>query len=566
MKRNASVYALLLVALAAVGFAEETSPREKAPPVKIYFMAGQSNMEGHASGQYVEENHPELMIPRDDVYCAYAGKVTGKLQLGFGGRETSYGMELVMGKVLGNALDSPVLFVKSCTGGTTLHRDWRPPSTVKRAGGEIGPLYTRMMRRYHNVVANLDLHYPGAKDRGYEIAGFIWFQGENDCCAKDEGGTGFWEYYERNLEDLLKDIRSDLGVPELPVLIVQINDSCWDGLPNRGGTVLRPIQQKVAEADPDAAWIKTSDLNDGFHYDSASFITIGQRGGKAMLPFARKPVPQKPAEILAGRKRFLARQPKRGSPKTGSLRKGLIGYWKFDEGTGSTTADVSSRDNNGQLKGNPDWCDGLFGKAVYLTGQQRIEMPQFQETLGPSGNIENLSVSYWVRTNRFGDARVGKGKGKPFVPRDESNWFHCETANESGWDVCCFDCDHCAFVTAGFNDGPRSLMSNRQAHLVGDGVEWHHVVMVYRGNSKEFDIYVDGDRSDKRDSSAVIEGTKATGHIIPAKDALLTVGGLIDHDGQFQVFDELAIWDRPLEPEEAKSLFNKGFGAEITTR
>ena len=45
---------------------------------------------------------------------------TEKLKPGFGGREHAFGLEVTMGKVLGDAVDNPILFVKSCTGGTTL--------------------------------------------------------------------------------------------------------------------------------------------------------------------------------------------------------------------------------------------------------------------------------------------------------------------------------------------------------------------------------------------------------------------------------------------------------------
>ncbi len=124
-------------------------------------------MVGHAPATFVAKHHPELMTPRDDVFCARAGRISGKLKPGFGSREHSCGMELMMGKALGDAVENPILFVKSCTGGTTLHRDWRPPGAVKRAGGQIGSLYTRMIGRFHNVLANLELHIPGAKDRGY---------------------------------------------------------------------------------------------------------------------------------------------------------------------------------------------------------------------------------------------------------------------------------------------------------------------------------------------------------------------------------------------------------------
>jgi hypothetical protein len=549
----------------AVATLENMTAGEKLP-IKIYFMAGQSNMVGHLSASYVQEHHPDLMTPRDDVFCARAGRVSGPLQPGYGSREHSCGMELMMGKVLGDAVPNPILFVKSCTGGTTLHHDWRPPSAVKRAGGEIGPLYTRMMRRWHNVLANLDLHVPDGSERGFEVAGFVWFQGENDCCRKDDSGTGYWEFYEENLEDLLRDVRSDLGVPELPVLVVQINDGCWDGLPGRGGTVLRPVQQKVAEADPHATWIKTCDLNQGYHYDAASHITIGQRGGLAMLPFAKIPVPQTPEEIHAGRKRFFTRQLKPGNADTRPLSKGLIGYWKFDEGAGAQTADSSTSSNVGAIKGNPEWTEGLFGKAVELIGRRRIEIPGFKEPTGPGGNIENLSVSYWVRTNRFGDARVGRGTGTPIEKRTDHNWFLSDTANESGWDICAHDCDYCGLATAAFDNGPKTVMSDRPAHLVGDGVEWHHVVITYEGKNKCFRIFVDADPFDERRSRESLAGIEEANHILPAgQDVPMTLGGLIDHDGQFQIFDELAIWQRAITPDEVATLYNNGFGAEINS-
>ena len=134
--------------------------------------------------QLVQEPLPTIegMTPREDVYCAYAGKITGPLKPGYGGREHAYGPELLMGKVLGDAIDNQILMVKSCTGGTTLHKNWRPPSTVRQSGGEIGPLYTRMMRRFHNVLANLDVHVPAASERGYT---FVSHQ--------QEVGTGYFD-------------------------------------------------------------------------------------------------------------------------------------------------------------------------------------------------------------------------------------------------------------------------------------------------------------------------------------------------------------------------------------
>jgi len=552
--------------LAAGGSARAVSPGGSAEPVKVYLMAGQSNMVGPGSNAYVEENHPELMKPREDVWCVNAGKVSGPLRPGYGYGERSFGLELTMGHVLGDAVDSPIVLFKTGTGGTTLHRNWRPPSTVRRAGGRVGPLYTRMIRRFHNMLAHRDEAFPAFRGRPVELAGFVWFQGENDCCAREEGGKGYWEYYEENLRDLIRDVRREVGVPELPVLIVQINDGCWDGLPRRGGTVLRPIQKKVAESDPHATWIKTCDLNSGYHYDSASHITIGRRAGKALLPFIRKAVPQKRQDVVAARKRFFGQFPPAGSPDTGSLRKGLIGYWRFDEGAGAKAKDASGHGIEGVLIGEPTWTEGRLGRAVKLTGSQSIQFPQFKEPLNEDKRIENLSVTYWLRANRYGDAYVGKGEGYGEYARNRHNWYFNLWTIRSGWSVACHDNGGGAYATAAFDLLPNGIHGRGQGvQVVGDGFEWHHVALVYDGSRKMFDLYADGALLPKEHVSIrrALKGIGDEKHIVPSRRAKLTLGGHITVDGQFQVFDELAIWDRPLTAPEVKALYNNGYGAAI---
>jgi len=554
----------LIVAL-MVGFAWAGPPNAPAP-VKVYLMAGQSNMVGPGSKQYVAEHHPALMTPREDVWCINAGKVSGPLRPGYGYGENSFGLELTMGHVLGEAVENPIVLFKTSTGGTTLHRHWRPPSAVQRAGGEVGPLYTRMIRRFHNILAHRDEAFGPFAGRPVEIAGFVWFQGENDCCAKDDAGRGFWEYYEENLKDLLRDVRREVGVPALPVLIVQINDGCWDGLPNRGGTVLRPIQRKVAESDPLATWIKTCDLNSGYHYDSPSHITIGRRAGKALLPWIRKPVPQKWENVVAARKRFLSQFPQAGSPDTASLREGLLGYWRFEEGRGTKAADSSGHGIEGVLTGSPEWIAGRVGGGVKLTGSQSVAFPKFREPLNADRRIENLSVAYWLRSNRYGDGYVGKGDGDESYAENRHNWYFNRWTNRSGWSVGCHDTDGGAYGTATFDLTLNGIHGRGQGvNVIGDGFEWHHVAMVYDGGRKMFDLHVDGRLLPKEHISVrrALKGIGDENHIVPSRRGKLTLGGHITMPGHYQVFDELAIWGRPLKAEEVKALFNNGYGAEI---
>jgi alpha-galactosidase len=54
--------------------------------------------------------------------------------------------------------------------------------------------------------------FPALKGKKLEMAGFIWFQGWNDM-------YGGQDEYASNMKHLINDVRKDLGVPKLPVVI-----------------------------------------------------------------------------------------------------------------------------------------------------------------------------------------------------------------------------------------------------------------------------------------------------------------------------------------------------------
>ena len=69
---------------------------------------------------------------------------------------------------------------------------------------------------------------PDYHGQGYELAGMAWFQGWNDFCQwparvdDREVGFGVIESYPRNLTAILRDLREDLGVPDMPVAIGEL--------------------------------------------------------------------------------------------------------------------------------------------------------------------------------------------------------------------------------------------------------------------------------------------------------------------------------------------------------
>ncbi len=73
---------------------------------------------------------------------------------------------------------------------------------------------------------------------------------------------------------------------------------------------------------------------------------------------------------------------------------GLVGYWKFDEGSGTTTADSSGLGNNGTLNG-ATWVSGVSGDAVSFDGTGTyVEVPG-TSALEPTSTV---SVTAWVKT------------------------------------------------------------------------------------------------------------------------------------------------------------------------
>ena len=75
--------------------------------------------------------------------------------------------------------------------------------------------YRMMNEAVHKVLENLKENHPAYDpDAGYEIAGFVWFQGFNDQFSDD-----FKANYKDNMVVFIKDIRSEYKTPNMPFVI-----------------------------------------------------------------------------------------------------------------------------------------------------------------------------------------------------------------------------------------------------------------------------------------------------------------------------------------------------------
>ena len=205
-------------------------------PVKVFLLAGQSNMvgagqvkanpkrnEGRGSLEWLVESSPEkarfahlrdengAWVERDDVHIWYLGR-TGGLRPGFGANQQTIGPELGFGSVVGEAYEEPVLLIKIAWGGKSIGKDFRPPSS----GGEVGPEYTTLVETTREVLKNVGKHVPELAGRDLELMGIGWHQGWNDRVNQ-----AFNDAYEENLSNFIRDIRRELDAPDLPFVIAE---------------------------------------------------------------------------------------------------------------------------------------------------------------------------------------------------------------------------------------------------------------------------------------------------------------------------------------------------------
>lgn len=147
-------------------------------------------------------------------------------------------------------LNEPILIIKTAWGGKNLLQQFRPPSGGEyqlseekaaklKAEGKLeealaehkkktGEYYRLMMEHVNKVLADPGKYHPAYdKAAGYEIAGFVWFQGFNDLVgpypaadpAKGGKSGKDWSEYSRLLACFIRDVRGEFKVPKMPFVI-----------------------------------------------------------------------------------------------------------------------------------------------------------------------------------------------------------------------------------------------------------------------------------------------------------------------------------------------------------
>ena len=324
-------------------------PADMTKKVKVFIIMGQSNTLEMGKVKGDKEGSLEYAVNEEGLYpfmVDEAGKWTTRQDvrnvhvMGSGGPGKSnikrndwltvsggkIGIETGIGHQLGNALDEPVLILKSSIGNRSLGWDLLPPGspsyeyemevrnrqtkqmekkTMVYAGYGQSPLnwekgtqpepigwkagvqYDGDVARAKDVLNNLDKYYPGATE--YEVVGFLWWQGD-----KDRYNEGHAAMYEKNLNNLIAALRKDFDAPNAKFVCATLGQTSKENAKGNEKMILDAMlaisnPEKYPSLEGDVATVYTHPLSMGGasngHYsgNAKTYMNVGLAMGKAMV-------------------------------------------------------------------------------------------------------------------------------------------------------------------------------------------------------------------------------------------------------------------------------------------
>ena len=187
----------------------------------IYLLAGQSNMDGRGQVSDLSESQQK---PMEQAIIYYRNppftsdgwkplkpgysrppKFKGELP------SPTFGMEIGFARAMVKAQPSTKLaIIKGSKGGTNLRSDWKPGEKGDKESQ--GPQYRDFVKTIQMATAELT-----KRGDTYTIRGLLWHQGESDAKKAKR--------YSSRLEQFIKRVREDVGVPALPVVVGEVFDN-----------------------------------------------------------------------------------------------------------------------------------------------------------------------------------------------------------------------------------------------------------------------------------------------------------------------------------------------------
>jgi len=206
---------------------------------------------------------------------------------------------------------------------------------------------------------------------------------------------------------------------------------------------------------------------------------------------------------------------------------GLVGYWSFNEGSGTQVGDYSGNGNTGTLTDSPTWVTGKFGSALELDGSGDYVDAGANSVTGNSA----FTLTAWIKTDT-----VSKYSGAISI-------------GASGGNLSAY----IGTVKTAQNGTSNSVGGGIYGSNYGSGVttlnEWVHVALTFSGGSGgTAKIYVDGEET----NSTTVSPNLASTYVRLGRIGSDTV---YDFDGEV---DEPRIYNRALSATEIAALYGSG--------
>jgi len=229
------------------------------------------------------------------------------------------GVEMAIGNLVGDAIDAPVLLLKSAIGNRSLGWDLLPPSSTPfefegqtyagfrgtpenpKGNGEkvadqwyAGKEWDVDVEGAHKVLSEIGTYYPGATQ--YEVAGFFFWQGDKDRYNKVTASR-----YEVNLVNFIKDLRKEFNAPNAPFVCATLGQTPKEGGDNENEALILKAQMavdgqsgKYPEFKGNVATFYSHPVSKGgasnSHYggNAETYMNVGEGMGKAMVELLPK--------------------------------------------------------------------------------------------------------------------------------------------------------------------------------------------------------------------------------------------------------------------------------------
>ncbi|MHC4501062.1 MAG: LamG domain-containing protein, partial [Planctomycetota bacterium] len=221
----------------------------------------------------------------------------------------------------------------------------------------------------------------------------------------------------------------------------------------------------------------------------------------------------------------------------------LVGWWKFDEGSGPTAYD-SAGDNDGTLMNGAQWTAGLIDGALSFDGAGdyvAIQNLHYDST----GEIDEITVCGWCKSS---------SSTRQFIASfDRSEYWRLSLKDDMGtgnvgWDT---------------TDSSRVQSDLGTSTDYADG-NWHHICGWFKkGASPNKKIFVDGNivaSTTAHGERSLGSGTTRYGFIGVGSEASSFNGNTGPNYYFVGDIDDVRIYDRALSAEEILGLCQEGFG------